>query len=246
MKDDGSVRADAVDIEIADTRVRVVCEDPAGVALLRSALAHHVVDEPAPLGFALRVPAGTTKFHVLFDRSGFVLARVRTTEEGVAVLGSYLAGLAPPPQAVRIRGRAFLSDDSTAALATPPLFLNQPVVERRLARISLRAIDRLTVDVGPDMVMVASTTPWPNLRDLPTAVGHAPAPGEPMPIGNVLVPQHGSAEPSRAMVVAHLAAATCSGASRADRLEFAERLSAHNVRFVAVGDLAAHYAALRR
>ncbi len=246
VKDDGSVRADAVDLDIAGTLVRVVCEDPAGVAVLRTALADHLVDEPAPLGFSLRVPAGMTKFHLLVDRSGFILARVGTIQEGLAVLGSHLASLIPPPPGtVRIRARVFLRDDATAALAAFPLVVSQPVIERRLQHASLRIVDRLVVDLRLDTHLVMSAAPWPALRDLPIAPGHARAPAEPTPIDTVLIPRLSRDAPSQADLVAFLAAVTCSGASRADRLALAESLTAKRVAVVPVDDPSVMYAPLR-
>ena len=195
------------------------------------------------------MPTGTTKFHVLMDRSGSVLARVRSSEEGLAALGSHLAGLMPlPAGTIRISARAFLTDESTAVLAAFPHFIRDPVVERKLEQASLRLVDRLVVDVRPDTTMVMSPTPWPALSDLPAAVGHAPAPIAPTAIRTVIIPPLPLPydKPSQADVVSFLAAITGAGAPRADRLELADRLAATDVVTVPPGDHAALYATLRR
>lgn len=105
------MRTDALDLDIAGVRMRVVCEDPAGLAFLGAALADHLVDEPAPLGFSLRIPSGRTSFHVLVDRAGSVLARLGSTEDALAVLGSHLAAfIPPPPGTIRLRAQALLRE----------------------------------------------------------------------------------------------------------------------------------------
>jgi hypothetical protein len=241
------VRADALDLDIAGTRLRVICEDPAALAALRSALSDQLIDEPAPVGFAMCVPPDASKFHVLLDRSGLVLARVQRSEEGLAVLGSHLGALLPPPAGtVRIRARAILPDDSTAALVAFPLAFRQPLIERRLERASLRVVDRPVVDVGPDMTLQMAASPWPGLSGLPVPAGHAPAPVEPTPIGVVLVPQLKRSEPTQSDLVAHLAALTLPGASHTERLGLAEALLREQLAVVRLDDPAALYAALQR
>jgi hypothetical protein len=241
------VRADAIDLEIEGTRLRVVCEDPAALATLRGAVADHVIDEPAPVGFAMRVPAGETEFHSLVDRSGLVLARVRTSDECLAVFGSHLAVLLPPPAGtVRLRARAVLLDESTAALAVFPLAFSQPLIERRLARSSLRVVDRLVVDIGPDLTLTMAPPSFPALGALPVPAGHTPAPLDPTPIDVVLVPELMRSEPTQADLVAFVAAATSPGAPRAGRLTLAEGLVRKQTAVVRLDDPAALYAALQR
>ena len=239
------MRADAIDLDIAGTRLRVVCEDPAALATLRSALADHLIDEPAPMGFAMCVPADASNFHVLLDRSGFVLARVRRSEEGLAVLGSHLEALFPPPAGtMRVRARAILLEESTAALAVFPLAFRQPLIEGRLVQSSLRVVDRLMVDIGPEITLQPAASPLPGLSGLPLPAGHSPVPVEPTPISVVLVPQLGT-EPTQAALVAFLAARTLSGASRSERLALAEGLFRERLVVVPLGDPAALYAALQ-
>lgn len=240
------MRTNAVDLDLAGTALRVICDDPAGSAWLRSAMAEHVVDEPAPVGFALRVPAASGKFHVLMDRSGFVLARVRSTDEALAVLGRHLAALLPAPaDTLRMRARAFIRADSTVVLAAFPLLVDQPVVERRLEQASVRLVDRLVVDMRRDAVLQMASAPWRAFDALPAVVGHADAPAVPLAIDDVLVPQLASESTSKADLVAFLAAISQPGPPVAERLDVAARIADARVVTVPVGDQSALYAALR-
>jgi hypothetical protein len=240
------VRADAIDLDIAGTRIRVICQDSGALAEFRSAMADHLIDEPAPVGFAMCAPAGANKLHVVVDRSGFVLARVRRSDECLAVLGSHLAALLPPPAGtLRLQARAILRDDSTAALAAFPLAFHQPLIERRLVRSALRVVDRLVVDIDSDMTLRMAASAWSGLSGLPVPAGHAPAPVEPTPIRVVLVPQLEPTEPTQADLVAFLAAVTSSGASRAERLALAEGLLRERLAVVRLDDPTALYAALQ-
>ncbi len=239
------MRTDAIDLNLAGTPMRVLCDDPAGIAALRHALADHLIERPAPVGFAVRAPAADGGFHLVLDRSGHVLARLDSVDACLAVAGSHLAVLLPPPpDTVRIRGRMILLDDTTAALAVEPHFVGQPPVERHLRRASLRLVDRLVTDIRLDATVVATPPPWPGLEAV--AEGHASAPGGPVPVETVIIPQVGQAEPSHAQLVSFLAGLTCLGAARADRLSLAQRLAALQVIIVPVGDTAGVYSALKR
>jgi len=244
VRDDGSVRTDAIDLDIAGRRVRVVCEDPAGISLLSSALADHLVAEPAPVGYSLQVPAGNKKLLVVLDRSGFILARTKTIEEGVAVLGRHLGALLQPPKGtIRIRARVLVGGDNRLVLAGFPLFVEPTVVERRLERASHRMVDRLVADLHPDGTLQMSAAPWLALTGLRDVPGHAPALFEPTELTRVLLPRTGNEDSSRASVVSFLAAAMSPAASISDRFALAERLSEKCVG-VPLGDRAARYAAL--
>ena len=238
------MRADAIDLDIAGPSLRVLCDDPVGIEMLRADFADHLIDQPSAVGFSLRVPSGGTTFHVLLDRSGSILARARSTEECLAVLRSHLAALLPPPpDTIRLRAHAILLDNATAALVAHPLFVHHPPIERRLQRASLRLVDRLVVDVRPDGSLLMAAAQWDNRRRLPQAGGHSAAPTEATRIETVVVPQIAHETPTRAEVVALLAASMCSG-SHGDRLALAERLAERNVVIVPVGDAMAVYAAL--
>lgn len=240
------MRADAIDLNIAGTAVRVICQDLDAIPLLREALADHLIDEPAPLGFSLQMPARENGLQVVVDRSGLVLGRVRTTEESLAVLGSHLAAfLPPPPGTVRMILRALLGDDSTASLAAFPLFVDPPVVERRLERAAHRMIDRLVADLRVDGTLELSPTPWPALAGSDGVAGHAAAPPAPVDVTRLLIPQLADEKPSQAAVVASLACVTAPGAPQHDRLELAERLAAGPVVSVPIAKRGAQYEALR-
>ena len=240
------MRADTIDLNIDGHRVRVICEDPDGVTTLRSALVEHLDDEPAPVGFALRRPTADKGMWVLLDRSGFVLARSRTSNEALAVLGSHLAGLVKPPEhTVRVRCRALLAHDASAILAGFPLFVDPPLVERRLERESHRMIDRLAIDIGQGGMLEMSPTPWPELAALPTVTGHTSAPPSPTPIRAMCVSQAADEPPSIGALVAFLAQAVSHRCDRAERLDLAERLATGIIVGVSPHDSSASYRALR-
>jgi hypothetical protein len=246
VKDDGSVRADAIDLDLAGTRLRIICPDRSGADFLRGALADHLVGEPAPIGFALQPPSSSNGFHVLIDRTGSILARLGSVEECLSVLGSHLAAFVPPPpDTVRLRARALLRSDGTALLAVHPLLYRHPLIERRLAACAVRVVDRLVVDIGPDLDLWMSATPWPALRELPRALGHTGAPAVPTPIAGVLVPATANEIASPPETASFLAAVTCSGSSRQHRLAMAERLATSDPRALSVSDVAGFYAVLQ-
>jgi hypothetical protein len=240
------VRTDAIDLLIGSTSLRVLCDDPVGTATLRSALADQLVAEPSPVGFALRAPTDSQGFHVLLDRSGYVLARVRSIDECLAVLSSHLeAFLPPPPDTVRMRARAVLRSDGGVALVAPPLMVGVAMVERRLQRASLRVIDRLVVDLGADATLLATAPPWTSFGAPRGAAGHAPAPRGGARVEKVVVPQLQYEELSRADVVAFLAS-VASGLPHVDRLALADCLTSTRVVVTPVGDMGAAYAALEQ
>jgi hypothetical protein len=243
VKDDGSVRTDAVDLELGDHRVRVVCDDADGIEVLRSALVDHVIDQPAPVGFAVRAPSTINGFHVVLDQAGLVLGRLRSSDDALAVLAGHLAGLLPPPAGtVRVRGRVFAADDATASLVCFPLFLTPPAVERRLDRDSICLIDRLAIDVTPDATFRVGPIPWPELAGASPA-GHRAQLDEPLTVGRVVVAHSGPHELTWPEMVAAVAATTV-GVSREACFDVAEALAATRFVRVDTNDTAAQYAAI--
>ena len=238
---------ETIDLQISDARIRVICENPASSALLRLALADHLIEERSEPGFVLKNPDRKGGLHILLDRSGFVLGRTRTSEECVAILGSHLAAMVPPPtNTTRIHMRALIGNDSLAVLAAFPLFASPPLVERRLERASHRVIDRLAVDIAPNGVLEMSPTPWPALADLHRVAGHASAPDEAFGIAAILVPHGASARPSLAAAVSFIASTVSTHATQHDRIALAEELAAAKVISVDANERSARYAALSR
>ncbi len=222
MPDDGSVRADALDLEIDGNRLRIVVSDQECRTLLADAFAAHIVDEPAPPALLMRPPDGPGKFHVVVDRSGFVLARTNTARECVAVLGRILAGLLPTPHgAVRLPMRAVASD-AGVVIAAFPLFRTSALVERRLQRCGYQIVDGLVTDIDEQLFVVSQEPRW-TTTDVPRQVpGHCdrlPTRG----ITAVLLPQIGSSTPSRAQSIAFLAGGNPQ--HREQSLDTAARLS---------------------
>lgn len=240
------MRTDPIDLEIAGSLIRVICRSPKASTILRSALEDHLVDEPATPGFVLNEPERGGGFHTLLDRSGFILARTRTPDESVAILGSHLAALLPPPAGtVRIRMRALLRSDGAVVLAAFPLFTVPPVVERRLERSDHRLIDRLAVDMASDGCLLMTPMPW-SLLSTDHGSGHAQVPDGPLKVHATLVPMDSSTVPSLAGVVAFLAREISPLATRQERLSIAERLASNVVLPVDLESRSARYEALGR
>ena len=235
-----------LDLDIFGTRIRVLCEDAAAVAVLHTALAEHLISEATPHGFSVKVPQRTNGLHVLMDRSGLILGRTQTIEECVALLGSHLAALVPPPPGTtRVRMRALVREDLTAVLACFPVFAAPPLVERRLDRAHYRIIDRLAVDLSPEGGLRMTATPWPALAELHHSVpGHAPAPDVDASVTGILVPSVGPEPPSTAGLVSFIAGSVSPGISHAERISFAEQLASFPVVTVESGNRSAAYLAL--
>ena len=240
------MRTDALDLEIGDTQLRVICEDQDGVALLRTALKEHLVVEAAPLGFVLRSPQNSDRFFVLLDRSGFVLARSRTLDESLAILASHLAVFQPSPSGTtRMKMRALVSDDSTAVLAQFPIFVSPPLVERRLGRTGHRIVDSLAIDVANDGSLQMSPAQWPDLTRMPSPQGHASAPSEPHEIVAALALSPTNHPPSRGALTWMFATGMDGNSSRSERLTLAERLSGVRALPVLPAQGSSAYAALQ-
>lgn len=239
--------ATTLNLDIFGSRIQVICEDPDGVDLLRSALSAHLVEEEAPLGFVVRPPRAGSRLHVLLDRSGFVLGRTRSTEEALNLLGSHLAVFVPPPSdTIRIRARALIGQDSSAKLAIFSLFTDPPLIERRLTRESHRIIDRLAIDITPEANLHMSPAPWPELADLPTPDAHVPMAERGAAITGILAPQVGKQAPSGALVVSQIASALAPASTHVESLDMAELIRATRVTPVRIDDRSAQYRGLRQ
>jgi hypothetical protein len=206
--------------------VRVACDSRRAARTLRDALADHLVDgdEDAPLAFVLTAPQGFKRTHLLSDRAGFVLSEARGLEPGLHALASHLTALLPPaPGTVRFRTRAVVTGNGTVACLFPLLF--SPVIsERDLTRAGLRLVDRLALDVDVGTGAIANPEiPWPALRDLDPAPAHAGAGGRGVATAVVAAAPPYAAPPTRAAVVAELAAGGLHG-SVAELLDAAVRL----------------------
>lgn len=209
-----------------------------GAALLRTALQTHVVTDVAPVALVAHAPNSADGLHTLLDRSGLVLARSRTPQEIHAVLAEFLTSFAPPPVAtIRVRMRAMVRGagaSRVATLAVFPLLALPPLVERQLARRSLRVLDRLAVDITQDLRLLLTTMPWPEMR-VSDPVGHVGgAEVSDVPIGRVLVPVSPNSNVTKTTLVCGLAN-TMEYPSPTIALNVAERLSAL-VRYAAVGN----------
>lgn len=217
----------ALNLRFGDSRIRVACDARRGARLLRSALADHVDDDPedAPLGFVLTAPQGLRRSHSLVDRSGFVLSEGRGLDAGLHALASHLtAFLPPPPGTVRIRARALIAGERMVVCAFPLLYF-PAVTERDLARAGARLVDRLALDVDVQTGEIANRgIPWPALGGLDAGRAHAGTGGH-AAVAAVLTPGGAaSAPPTRASVVATLAASGLEG-SPAQLLDAATALT---------------------
>lgn len=200
------MRDDTIDLNLFGTPIRLICEDAPSRDRLRTDLSEHLIDQPAPVGFALQAPNGArNRLYVLVDRSGLVLARSRSADECLEVLIEHLGVFAPPPPGtVRFRVRALLDENTEAVLALPPTLTFPPLVERRLERANHRMIDRVAVDIGVDGAIKFSPSPWSGTGRSGPPMGHTRAPSQ-APVTTILVP---GALATRASVSWSLAAAT--------------------------------------
>lgn len=237
---------DSINIDLFGFRLSVVSEDPRSSAVLRSALADHIVDQRFDPGFLLRAPRGDEKFFVLLDRSGLVLCRSRTSGGCLASLASHLAACAPPPAGTyRIHARVLVDDVGGGVLAAFPLFTIPTMTERQLERVGHRMVDRLAVDLTDEGVLTAVETPWPELAALSFPTGHSPATNGSSRITRILLPQVADVAPNRAETVALLAAAIA-GLSVQDRVAAATTLTELPMVGVPVHSKSARYEALRQ
>lgn len=211
-----------MDLQFDQSAFRVTVSDSSAMKAVRERFADHVVElepqllESVPLAFEVRAPSGPGRLWMVVDRSGFVLGRLRTMDEAIAVLTSHLGVFERPGSgAARLRMRAVLRSDNTAALVGFPLMVDPAPVERRLARVGAAIVDRVAVDVvltedGP--ALAGGSTAFQGVDEL--ASGHGGALFEPVPISSIIVPD---AQPGRrtqaemAAYIAHTVASTTSG-----------------------------------
>jgi hypothetical protein len=256
------VQADRqVTLEIGGNRLRVTTTDANSADILRTALAPHVVDGDALLGFKITGPesggvnsdcapdrADQTGLYVLIDCTGAVLARSRDRDAVLATLVSHIAALTvshPQPPVSRLRLRALIASDH-AVLAATPLFTRPPAIERRLVKLGYRMADVPFVDVDSESLMLQSfDVEWPSLPRLNDGLGHVRFSDLNRRVSHLFWPaSHGVARASRALVCQTLASASV-GVDRELRLSQAVRL-ADGISTVPVspGDGAAAYEAL--
>ncbi len=217
------MRADALDLSIGEHQLRVVLPDGGSLAILADAFRDYLMDEPAPPAFRVKPPDGQGDFYVLLDRSGFILARSRTSEGCMAVLGGILAGLEPVPAgSVRLPLRAVANDEGVV-LASFPLFRVPALIERRLERIGYRIVDGLMVDIDQDLLLSRSAPKWAGSQAPQLPPGHCDDKIDRSEVSAVLMPRVGSVAPTRAQSIAFLAAGDPS--FRNQSLDVAERLA---------------------
>lgn len=234
---------DTIDVEVGETRLRIISRAPELTDQLRAALVDQLVDEECEPGFVVDHAATHGALFTLVDRTGFILARSRTVGGCRSAVLSHLAALLPPPDGtIPARMRALIRDGQ-AVLAAFPLLTTPPVIERRLQRTGWGLVDRMIVTLTPESDLHLARTPWSMTSDRDIALGHALEPDGPIEVARVLIPGGPGLQPSEAGVVAFLAALFDGSSSRDVRLDVAERL-ASRASTVATDDAGALYAAL--
>ena len=219
-----------LDLKIDGTLLRVVCDNPRGARVLRSALSHHVAKEPAPPGFYLEAPTDDQRLYVLLDRSGLVLARTRRLEDCLAALAGHLAAFRRPPEGTtRFRMRTLVDRDQRVTLALPPLLQLPPLVERRIDSLGQRIVDRLVVDIDGDRRVHVPDGRWPELSGVGDGIGHVSTFDVPAPVDLLLAP---GARRARAQIIAAVASAGSPGASHRAILDVSEAVSDVEIEFL--------------
>lgn len=196
-------------LRFGERTIRIACDSRRGARRLRAALGEHLVDGPddAPLAFVLTAPQGLVRKHRLVDRSGFVLSESRGLDTGLRALASHLTAFLPPaPGTVRIRVRAVVSGDRTVVCLAPLLYW-PAIDEGVLDRAGFQVIDRLALDVDLGTGLVTNPEiPWPSLRALEAAPGHAGSGGTRRATGIMTETPIGLAPLNPSQIVAQLAA----------------------------------------
>lgn len=238
------MRADSLDLELFGRRLRIIVEHPESRKALKSELAEFIADEVAPTGFVMKLPQGTTKFHVLLDQSGFVLGRTRSAAECLGILRRHLEAFAPAQSnVVRFKMRSLIGDDGNAVLAGFPLFTEPAPIERRLNREGFKIVDRLYTDVRITAGAAHLEGPsWRISTEELSCLGHATTLKKPAVVEAVLLP--GDSAPTFAQSVSQLASVASRSGSLHERLNAAESLAALPIRVVSPNDRARRYAAL--
>ena len=218
--------AESIDIELNGSPLRIMCSDPEGTARIRSALYEHLIDEPAPIGFSLQAPTEEQRLFVLLDRSGFVLGRSRRLEDALSTLGGHLAAFLPaPPGTVRLRLRAILDHHDRAVVAIPPLLTLPPLVERRLASLGCRIVDRMVLDLDAAGCVHAPRSNWQGIANLEDGSGHVSGLRQSAHVAALLLPGAVDGTTSRAQVVHAVASTAVQSDQRKLCLDVAEAIS---------------------
>lgn len=216
-----------VDLRFDELEVGIACYPPRLAKRLRSALDTHVVElsEPAEIGFVLTGPVGLQRSHHLTDRSGFVHSAGRGASSALrGIAGHLTAFLEPAPGKVRVRAGVVVGDTSTVVCVFPVLFAPM-VTHDVLAARGHAAVDRLAVDIDVATGRVSNPDiPWPALADLDPARGHVARAVDAAPNRIVIAVAPGNPAPTRANVVATLAAGALAG-SPEDILDALVRLT---------------------
>lgn len=208
-------RVEVVNLSIGGHELRVASQSGAVARQLRKVLSSHLVAEQAPLGFLVRSSRRRPRHLAVVDRCGFTVANVRGRRQAVATLASHLSGFAAPRDGtVRLRVRALVDDQGTAALCTWPLLFLPELDEVELAARGQRVLDRLAVDVDSETgdIVNLDDVAGALLASTSIAPGHQVASSRALPVRRVLVARPaGSLLPSPAQVAAELAAEALSG-----------------------------------
>ena len=222
-----SVGAGRINLRIGEQNIGVACQDPTGEAAIRATFVDLLTNDEAEIGFLLSCPEDRDGLHVLSDRTGYVVARLRTMEQALMTLGQHLSVfLAPPLDSFRLQLRALVSTTDEVTLFPWPLLYTPPLIERRLQKTGHRVIDRLVADVdGAGASLVASRLATPDLEIGEPAVGHRGPPDSPLPITSVMqCTAPGMGAPSEAQLVQSLSPINDGSHSVASCFELAQNL----------------------
>lgn len=236
------MRTARLDLDLSGTRLRVLCRDGDVADMLRGALHDSIIDEPCEVGLVVREPEGPGGFHLVVDRSGLVLARVRSPEHAASVALSFLDTFRPAPQGThRFRLKTVVRGDA-AVLAAFPVLTRPAAIERRLERLGYCVLDRFAVDITVDLRVVAGF-PDSSAPTAPVASGHVNGLGHDVRVAGLLVPTDGGPQPGAATLVG-LVAGSIIGRPSESGLTVAERVAGSALRLVDVNDDGSVYDAL--
>lgn len=243
------MRTQRIPLRLGDQDLTVEFTNRAMAEQVQAALSSHVVRHDAEVSFRVEQAGRRSRLHVILDRSGFVLGRLRTADQAVAVLVRHLSAFCPTPVGTtRLSGvRALVNDDGGAVLAMWPILTEPALVERRMARTTFRMVDRLAVDVLHSGEIVMSPVAWASVAaGTEVTVGHAPPIVAPVrPSAFVALDSDGSETMTVARAVAFFASTMCGTSGAMAKLDLAERLGALP-KFSTANDGAAVYDLLQR
>jgi|GEM_PF-3003936 hypothetical protein len=218
-------RMTSVSLEIGGLRFRVASTSRRVTRRLRAALDPWVVDDEAPLGFAVRRRSRRRAGLEVVDRGGFLLGTASGSEGALAVLGSHLSALCPPSAGhVRLRARAAVKEGHAVLLVFPLLFV--PTLEEELiGHYGAAVVDALVVDLEVSTGRLVLPAPMSaKLGSLTPPRAHAEAGDRSVVIDRVVygVPS-GAARPTPAQAVADLAGELLAGTEQ-DAVDVLSRL----------------------